>query len=655
MENVFRQLIGIATQLLGIASLLISRRDRQFVRNSVVRLTLDTLGGIEQTLINFRRQRDPHFIPPEAPVRLEWMGSEYGSGDSDQMAGLHQLLALTGPTAPTGGTKYSILLPLDTEYSTANLISIKQTLSTALGLTAPDYEVLVGAGRPVAPEISALLSELGANPTSGHRLRLVECDDTSGDRDVLPMLNQLAEQATGDHLLLLSQGDLVRPDLLYRYEQTLRLLSRSDEVVLYCNDFAIEGEDTIVPGSHHYQPLELLFPFVFALPRHRGILISAAMWKKAGGLNGDFAEAGLLDLFLRLDLEGARFYNVPIFLLASRIAATEQSKKAADPPDVADQPLYADAGIRSLTAYYRKKGLDWQCGKGYTSDSFRAIPRAREGLTVHVVVPFRNQKELTLRAIGSILRQRNVTPLITAADNRSTDTSISAELSALGIEVLRLDEPFNFSRICNAGARHSRFTAHSEVLLFLNNDVELDEGALEEMGRWIYQERVGIVGARLHFPDDTIQHAGVELVTTGSHLDGMLWRHIDYKQSFPRSDRARQTGVCDAITGACLMIRRATFEAVEGFDEVWYPVALSDTDLAVRVRRLGLCCLYTPFAFGTHFENATRRVGRWEDFDFSHWLYQNARMRGATGRELLHPVFGHQQRDPATDRSRLPN
>lgn len=643
METVFRQVIGITRQLLGIITLVCSRRDRQFARNIVVRLTLDILGSIDQSLINFRRQHDPHFIPPEIPVKVEWIGSEYDSGGSSQLAGLHHLLSLTG------GAKYSILLPLGSRDSSANLSSIEKTLKSALSQTAPDCEVLVGVGRTVAPEITALLSGLGVSPVSGHRLRIVECDDATDNADGPPMLNQLAEHAAGDYLLLLSEGDLIRPDLLYRYEQTLRLLSGSDEVVLYCNDFAIDGEDVVVPGSHHHQPLQLHFPFVFTLPRHRGILIPAMMWRKIGGLSDDIVGAGLLDLLLRLDLQGARFYNVPIFLFASRVAATDQGRQSPN-------PLAAvESGIRSLTGYYRQKGLDWRCVKGYSADTFRAIPGARDGLTVHVIVPFRNQKELTLRAISSIRRQRNVTALITAVDNGSTDTSISAELCAMGVEVMRLDEPFNFSRICNAGARQSQFTSRSELLLFLNNDVELDEGALEEMGRWIYQDQIGIVGARLHFPDDTIQHAGVELVTTGSHLDGMLWRHIDYRQSFPRSDRARRVGICDAITAACLMIRREVFEAVEGFDEVWYPVALSDTDLAVRVRELGLLCLYTPFAFGTHFENATRRVGTWEDFDFSYWLYQNVRRRGATSRELLHPIFGHQQRFVASDRSRLPD
>ena len=628
MESAIRQVIEIIRQLVGVASLVFARRDRKFARNTIVRLTLDILESINQSLISYRDLHDPTFHPPETPVRLEWAGSEYTSGVRDQLAGLHQLLNRSV------SRRYSILVPLVGSGSLPDRAAVEQTLRSALFQTAPDYEVLVGVGGEVDRGISDLLAEHCANSAGGHRLRIIACEHVSTRGSIPSILNQLAEHATGDFLLLLEPGELIRPDLLYRYEQTLRLISRPDDMILYCNDLAIDAEEAIVPGRQSCQPLQLHFPYVFASPSCRGILIPTGRWRSVGGFGPEATGDGRLDLFLRLDLAGARFCNVPLFLLATRVSRENR------PGGERDLVVSEDSSLAALAEYYRQKGLDWECAKGYAAGSFRAIPPAREGLRVHVVVPFHNQKELTLQAISSIRRQRNVAPLITAVDNRSTDASIATELRAMGVEVLKIDEPFNFSRLCNAGARQSRFASESDLLLFLNNDVELDEGALEEMGRWIYQDKIGIVGARLHFPDRTIQHAGVEIVTTGSHLDGMLWRHIDYKRQFRDSDRARYLGLCDAITGACLMIQRTIFEKVGGFDEVWYPVALSDTDLAVRVKKLGLHCFYTPFAFGTHYENASRRVGTWEDFEFSHWLYQNARRRGSDKSDLLHPVFG---------------
>lgn len=618
-------MIEILGQFRSILELLITRRDRQFARNAMVRIFLDTLGSVNQSLINFRALHDPVFHRPEAPVKLDWAESEYIARVRTELTGRHQLLAASG------GSRYSILVPLDNGPGT-DLSAVDKSIRSVLGQTAPDFEVLVNVGGGVGSRLQSLLTELSADRVASGRLRLVQAEENPAPTEAYRIINLLAEQATGQHFLLVNPGELIRPDLLYRYEQTLRLFSQPDDVILYCNDFMIDAEESILPGGDTIQPLQLHFPYEFSVPNYRGLMVPAARWRRAGGLSSETAATGLLELFLRLDLDGARFFNLPLMLVAARKGLTGGQLMGSG--------AVTESGIRLLSEYYRQKGLEWGCDAGYAAGGFRAIPPLLGVPKIHVIVPFHNQKELTLRAIRSILAQRGVTPLITTIDNRSSDDSIATELTTLGAEVLKVDEPFNFSRICNIGARQSQHTAQSDLLLFLNNDVELDGGALAEMARWIHQERIGIVGARLHFPNRTIQHAGVELVTSGSHLGGMLWRHIDYKMIFSRSRRARQAGVCDAITGACLMIRRGVFEAVDGFDETWYPVALSDTDLAVRVKKLGLHCFYTPFAFGTHYENATRKVGTWEDFEFSPWLYQNARMRESTADDLIHPLLG---------------
>jgi GT2 family glycosyltransferase len=93
------------------------------------------------------------------------------------------------------------------------------------------------------------------------------------------------------------------------------------------------------------------------------------------------------------------------------------------------------------------------------------------------------------------------------------------------------------------------------------------------------------------------------------------------------------------VTAACLLVKKETFLKVGGFDEIWYPIAFSDTDLAMRVRRLGLYSLYTPFASGVHYESASRGPGVYEEPEASYWHYRSTEKRNIPQENLKHHVF----------------
>jgi GT2 family glycosyltransferase len=204
---------------------------------------------------------------------------------------------------------------------------------------------------------------------------------------------------------------------------------------------------------------------------------------------------------------------------------------------------------------------------------------------------------------------------IVAMDNGSADSAIGTALAATGVRVMRCAEPFNVSRLSNRGAN----TGRSDMLLFLNNDVTLRPGAIQELVGWAAQSAVGLVGCALYFPDGTLQHGGIERTSLAVRGE-MGWAEPERGWPRRRLVHAARLRVVDAVSAATLMIRREVFEAVGGFDERYYPVAFSDTDLATRVRRAGLACVYTPFAEGVHHESASRRYERIEDFEGSAWL-----------------------------------
>ena len=164
---------------------------------------------------------------------------------------------------------------------------------------------------------------------------------------------------------------------------------------------------------------------------------------------------------------------------------------------------------------------------------------------------------------------------------------------------MNYNEKFNYSRANNIGARYAR----GEILLFLNNDVEiLQPDWLEEMVRWVERPQIGAVGAKLLYPDDTIQHAGVVVGMEG-HASHVFWGYHE-RQSGPFGSVEWYRNFT-AVTGACLMIPRDLFEAILGFDEK-YILAFSDIKICMRIRREGYRVLYSPFARLRHFEGKSR-------------------------------------------------
>ena len=166
--------------------------------------------------------------------------------------------------------------------------------------------------------------------------------------------------------------------------------------------------------------------------------------------------------------------------------------------------------------------------------------------------------------------------------------------------LLRDAGPFNFSRLNNRAAA----VANGEVLLFLNNDMEAQNPDwLREMASQAVRPGVGAVGARLWYPDDTLQHAGVTVGLGGvaGHLFHRFARgHPGY------FNRLWLQQNCAAVTAACLALRKELFDSLGGFDQVHFGVSFNDIDLCLRLRARGLQNVWTPYANLTHHESASR-------------------------------------------------
>lgn len=226
---------------------------------------------------------------------------------------------------------------------------------------------------------------------------------------------------------------------------------------------------------------------------------------------------------------------------------------------------------------------------------------------VAVIIPTRNKARLLRECLDGLLYGTDYPDFeIAIVDNGSTESDAVGFLEEIAAEprvrVLQHPGPFNFSAMSNAGARATR----APVLVFLNNDVAVLEAEwLKALVAWVVKPEIGVVGAKLLFPDGRIQHAGTVIGFGG--IAGHVYRRSP-KNHPGYLARLTVPHEVAAVTGACIAIGRKKFEAVGGFDAEHLPVDLNDMDLCLRVAAAGWTTLWTPEAVLLHHQSATRGI-----------------------------------------------
>jgi GT2 family glycosyltransferase len=224
---------------------------------------------------------------------------------------------------------------------------------------------------------------------------------------------------------------------------------------------------------------------------------------------------------------------------------------------------------------------------------------------VSVLMPTRDGRQVLDRAIATVLQKTTYPRFeLVVIDNQSRDPGTLASLQELERSgrgrVIRYDRPFNFSSINNFAVGLAR----GEVVVLLNDDVAVIEADwLTELATQAIQPGIGCVGAKLLYPDDTVQHAGVLLGLYG--VAGHVFRGIprDAQGYFARALLPQNLS---AVTGACMAVRKSIYQEVGGLDEQNLPVAFNDIDFCIRVREAGYRNVWTPYALLYHHESVSR-------------------------------------------------
>lgn len=251
--------------------------------------------------------------------------------------------------------------------------------------------------------------------------------------------------------------------------------------------------------------------------------------------------------------------------------------------------------------YYRKAAS----AEEIPEPAVRRVRAAVQGEPlVSILIPNKDHRDDLRRCVDSILARTSYPRFeIIIIENNSTEDETFRYYGELEkdkrIRVIRREGAFNYSALNNLGVREAK----GEQILLLNNDTEvLSPDWLQEMLMYTQREDVGAAGAKLLYPDGTVQHAGIGI---GILLAAGHWHRGLPGNSSGYYGRLRYSQNVSAVTGACMMIPRRVYEAVGGLDET-FPVMFNDLDLCLKIRRAGYLIVWTPFAELTHFESRSR-------------------------------------------------
>lgn len=410
--------------------------------------------------------------------------------------------------------------------------------------------------------------------------------------------NSALEIATGEFIALLDNDDELPPHALF---EVVKVLNERPELdVIYSDEDKIDAEGNRFDPHFKadWSPDTLMGNNYIS---HLGVYRSSIV-KSLGGFRKGYEGSQDYDLVLRVteQIPEDHIYHIDKVLYHWRTipGSTASSGEA--------KSYIYDSGVKALTDALNRRGIKGTVRPGLISGFYEVTYEVLQEELVSVIIPTKNGYDDLKLCVDSIIEKTSYPNYeIIIADNGSTDPKMQ-ELFAEYKKQLNerfivelIDIPFNYSRINNLAAEK----ASGKYLLFLNNDTEVIEpNWMTTMVSYTQFDRIGCVGAKLYYPDDTTQHAGVLVGiggVAGHALNNYDRTHCGY---FGRL-------VIDvnylAVTAACMMVKAADFKAVNGFDET-LEVAFNDVDLCLKIYELGRYNVYAHQVELYHFESKSR-------------------------------------------------
>lgn len=566
----------------------------------------------------------------------------------------------------------SVVVPV---YRTPELF-LRQMIESVLVQSYPHWELCIADGSGDDLQTEKVIGEYIKKDT---RIRYEKLEKNLGIAD---NTNAAFAMARGDFIALFDHDDLLAPDALFEVAQALE--KNQEAEVLYTDEDKVTSD-----LSEHFQP-HFKPDFNLDLLRSNNYIchlfvVKRSLVEKTGGLSREFEGAQDYDFVFRCIEEASKGVEPGHSVdnihpgtgqesLAGRLAVCRGRKvihvprvlyhwrihKASTADNPASKAYAFDAGKRAIEAHLERCGVKGSVSHTKDMGFYRVTYELDSQPLVSIIIPNKDHVEILESCLNSI-REKTTYPNyeIIIVENNSKEEKTFAFYKNLdgqkGIQVVYWDKEsytflksniskeskiypesnhsaersnskspdFNYSAINNFGIARCK----GAYIICLNNDITvITPGWIEEFLGHAMREEVGITGARLYYPDDTIQHAGIVLGIggiAGSMFVGLPKSHSGYLH------KARLQQDLSAVTAACMMFRRDVYEKAGGFEEK-LAVAFNDVDFCLKVGKAGYLVVYDPFVEMYHHESKTRgsedtkeKVRRFQseiEYMRSHWL-----------------------------------
>ncbi|MDO5329659.1 MAG: glycosyltransferase family 2 protein [Coriobacteriia bacterium] len=401
--------------------------------------------------------------------------------------------------------------------------------------------------------------------------------------------------ANGEYISFLDHDDVIEKHALFEIVQSLQ--SKHHDLIYTDEDFATKDlsffHDPVFKPN--WSP-DLLLSHNYIT---HFVCVKKQIVDKIHGLNSLYDGAQDYDFLFRCIENSKSIYHIPKVLYHWR------ENDASVASDSSNKNYAYEAGLRALQDHIDRADI---CGyaESLSYPGFYTIRyNTPDNPLVSIIIPNMDHvKDIDkcLKSLYEVNSYKNFEIIIVENNSKDKDTfQYYSKIKDLydNLNIVEYKGDFNFSKICNFGASVS----NGEYLLFLNNDTEMiDSGSLCQMLGNCMRDDVGIVGAKLLYADDTIQHAGVVL-----GFGGFAGHVFTGKKKDSRGYMLRPLINCNysAVTGACLLIKKDVFNEVHGFTEK-FAVGLNDIDLCLKVRHLNKLVVYNANSLWHHYESKSR-------------------------------------------------
>ncbi len=467
-------------------------------------------------------------------------------------------------------------------------------VDSVMAQTYARWELCLANGGSTAPHVRPFLTSLAAQ--QDHRIKIVHLPKNLG---ISGHSNAALALATGEFMGLLDSDDVLMPHALFEVVRALNEAPGTD--LIYSDED--KTDDT---GEERWEPFfkpdwspDLLLSNNYIC--HFGVYRRSVV-EAIGGFRSEYDWSQDYDLVLRFTERTNRIVHLPSILYSWRAIPGSTARDMMAKPDA------VNAARRAVDDALRRRGVSGRAEPGFSLGQWRVRYDLVDQPAVTVVIAAGGNMKCLQPCLESVLERSTYPNLHVLVTDDSDGTAVADLCRDLGRRHQRLSyrrfriKPFNYSAINNSAVS----VVDTPYIVLLNDDVTVNTPDwIQAMLEHAQRPEVGVVGALLLYPDQSIQHAGVVM--------GPYQNCCHAFKHFSENDPgyfslARIIHNCSAVTFACAMMKRSVFDEVGGLDEQNLAVAYNDVDMCLRVRERGYSVVYTPYAILFHHESATRNM-----------------------------------------------